>query len=577
MAITTKARAKGLLRDARALLADKTLPKELHDALGLVQTALAKKWSDLAAEADTDTDDVSEAGAFSFDDVRQMLQAAVRATFSDKETYTWVRDVYDTWFVYEVESRQEINPGTSMFRRSYVIDEKGAVTMGEPEAVLRATIYVPVSEAGFFETAVSQNDRLSERKMDKSVGGGVDRDKIPAADFAGKNRSFPIVTPGDVADAAAAIGRAGADNYSTDELKRRIIAIAKRKGESFVAKLPKAWQEGVQEAGDRGQESELIGEIVPLVEKAVRADGTAPIKMIQPGWGSSGYYSAELLKRDGPKAFPAGTQMFWDHATPTEEAERPEGSLARLAAVTVKAPVFQEKGPAGPGLYSEAKVFGQYAAALEELAPHIGVSIRGQGVVRAGEAEGRKGLIVEKLLPGRSVDFVTTPGAGGQVVAVFEAARDSSTALRSAQKGGTGMDEKEIKALQEAKQAADAEVARLREALLLREARDAAAAELAKIEMPELTRTRLAEVLGARPAVKEGKLDLEAFKARISEAAKDELAYLAGVGRFGGGLITGMGARSETGQSTGDVNKLVEAMQRLGLSEAAAKAAAAGR
>lgn len=343
-----------------------------------------------------------------------------------------------------------------------------------------------------------------------------------------------------------------------------------------TAEEPEPDADAVAEAGEPVA---LGGEVVPLIERAVRKDGTVPIKMIQPGWGSSGYYSADLLRRDGPKAFPAGTQMFWDHATANEEAERPEGSLARLAAVTVKEPIFQEKGPAGPGLYSEAKVFGQYAAALDELAPHIGVSIRGHGVVKSGEAEGRKGLIVEKLLPGRSVDFVTTPGAGGQVAALFEAARQrmgTDKRMVEAQKGGKQMNEQEITALQEAKTAADAEVGRLREALLLREARDVAAAELGKIEMPELTRARLAEVLGARPVVTEGKLDVEAFKARIGEAAKDELAYLAGVGRFGAGTITGMGG-SAGGQPQGDVKKLAEAMQRLGLSEAAAQAAAAGR
>ncbi len=278
--------------------------------------------------------------------------------------------------------------------------------------------------------------------------------------------------------------------------------------------------------------------------------------------------------------------MFWDHATPAQEAERPEGSLVNLAAVTTVTPAWRDNGAAGPGLYAEAKVFGQYAAALEELAPHIGVSIRGHGVVKSGEVGGRKGLIVEKLLPGRSVDFVTTPGAGGQVVALFEAAGGSGwgAGKRMAARSETGlsegserMNEEEIKGLQEAKGAAEAEVGRLREALLLREARDVAAAELAKIEMPELTRTRLAEVLGARPVVKEGKLDVEAFKARIGEAAKDELAYLVGVGRFGAGTITGMGGSVQAGQSAGDVKKLTEAMVRLGLSEAAAKAAAAGR
>ena len=78
--------------------------------------------------------------------------------------------------------------------------------------------------------------------MDPHVGGGVDRDKIPAADFAGKDRSFPIVTPKDVADAARSIGRAGEDNYSADRLKKNITRIARRKGTAFAARLPKAWK-----------------------------------------------------------------------------------------------------------------------------------------------------------------------------------------------------------------------------------------------------------------------------------------------------------------------------------------------
>jgi hypothetical protein len=66
---------------------------------------------------------------------------------------------------------------------------------------------------------------------------------LPKEDYAGKNESFPIDIPKDVADAARSIGRAGEDNYSTDELKKRIIAIAKRKGSKFEDQLPRAWQE----------------------------------------------------------------------------------------------------------------------------------------------------------------------------------------------------------------------------------------------------------------------------------------------------------------------------------------------
>lgn len=80
-----------------------------------------------------------------------------------------------------------------------------------------------------------------KRDVDPNVGGGVDRDKIPAEDFAGRDRSFPIVKPGDVQDAAASIGRAGPDNYTSDELRQRITSIAERKGPQFVAQLPESW------------------------------------------------------------------------------------------------------------------------------------------------------------------------------------------------------------------------------------------------------------------------------------------------------------------------------------------------
>ena len=80
---------------------------------------------------------------------------------------------------------------------------------------------------------------VMKRDFDAGVGnGGTDRDKIPAKDFAGPNRTYPITTPGDVQDAASLIGKA--DN--PDAVKAKIIAIANRKGPEFVAKLPKKWR-----------------------------------------------------------------------------------------------------------------------------------------------------------------------------------------------------------------------------------------------------------------------------------------------------------------------------------------------
>lgn len=71
---------------------------------------------------------------------------------------------------------------------------------------------------------------VEKRDFDRNVGGGVDRDKLKESDFAGRNRSFPIVTPGDVSDALHSIGRAGADNYDAATLRKNILRIARRKG-----------------------------------------------------------------------------------------------------------------------------------------------------------------------------------------------------------------------------------------------------------------------------------------------------------------------------------------------------------
>lgn len=63
------------------------------------------------------------------------------------------------------------------------------------------------------------------------------RDKLPKEDFAGPNESFPIVEAGDVSAAAHALGRAKGNR---NDIKRRIIAIAYRKG--FEASLPEDWK-----------------------------------------------------------------------------------------------------------------------------------------------------------------------------------------------------------------------------------------------------------------------------------------------------------------------------------------------
>jgi hypothetical protein len=301
----------------------------------------------------------------------------------------------------------------------------------------------------------------------------------------------------------------------------------------------------------------VIGDVLPLRERAVGADGTAQVKVIAPGWGSSGYYRASMLERDGPKVLGAGTKMFWDHPTEAEEAARPEGSLRDLAAELVSDSYYDASGPEGPGLYARARIFEPYREAVDELAPHIGVSIRAWGKGSKGTAEGRSGQIIDELVEADSIDFVTTPGAGGRVLQLFEAARRSRPA-----------EEDDVKELEEMRQRA----ARAEEALLRRTAGDFIAGRLAEARVPDATRKRLTASLSQNPPLKEGALDEQALAAAVDGALKDEAEYLAALGA---GQVRGFGSSAP---AAGEAAQALEAQfRRLGLSEAGAKIAAAGR
>lgn len=345
-------------------------------------------------------------------------------------------------------------------------------------------------------------------------------------------------------------------------------------------------------------EAAMGAEFVPLVEGTLRRDGTVPVKLIQPGWGSSGFYPAEVLERDGPVVFPAGTKMYWNHPTLSEEAERPEGDLRNLAAELVSGARWEPAGAAGPGLYADAKVFGPYQAAVEELAPHIGVSIRAAGRAVAGEVDGRTGRIVQQLVNARSVDFVTEPGAGGQIISMFEAARRGVSTQRrkgaEAQDGSTdngalqaqeAIQMEELQAqLAEAQQQIEelrTANARLAEALVLRDAHTLAGEVLAEANLPDVTRRRLLGQVATNPPVGEdGQLDALALRQRVTEAITAEQQYLAEAAGYGAGRIQGIGGQQAQGNQVDEAAvqaRMAEAFQSLGLSEASAKAAANGR
>jgi hypothetical protein len=156
--------------------------------------------------------------------------------------------------------------------------------------------------------------------------------------------------------------------------------------------------------------------------------GLLPIQFISPGWGSSGYYSTEVLEQAAAdKVIPAGTHMYADHPTDTEFLERPGRSIKDLMAVTVEDAKLNSDG----ALVGEVQVVPAWRNLLETVRDHIGVSIRGSATdIVEGEAEGRRGGIIEGLVaPVTSVDFVTRAGRGGKVLRVLESAAANRRAI----------------------------------------------------------------------------------------------------------------------------------------------------
>ena len=143
-------------------------------------------------------------------------------------------------------------------------------------------------------------------------------------------------------------------------------------------------------------------------------------------WGSSGYYSRQVLEAYGPTTWPVGTPVYFDHPTPTEEAERPVRSVKDLAGKIVTTPVYETDG-----LYADVEFYAHTAPIAEALAPDIGMSIRAGADVESGEREGRTGWIITALTEGASVDLVTKAGAGGKLVTLLESATAQATAVEA--------------------------------------------------------------------------------------------------------------------------------------------------
>lgn len=158
-----------------------------------------------------------------------------------------------------------------------------------------------------------------------------------------------------------------------------------------------------------------------MTEKILRESvAEAPVKrgsrwrviVARPGQGSSGYYSEDLFRRDAAKIIAPGGQAFIGH-----DSER---SVKDLIGVYPEGAFWSEEDKA---VVSELEVFSHWREFVEEVGPHVGMSLYALG---EQDDEGNVTAIHEDAYNG--CDLVARPGLVGSGIAekLYESARQNS-------------------------------------------------------------------------------------------------------------------------------------------------------
>ena len=156
-----------------------------------------------------------------------------------------------------------------------------------------------------------------------------------------------------------------------------------------------------------------------------RGTGRFLVRILDEGEGSSAVYPAAALEAAASaRVFPAGTHMYLDHAPDSRRGVHGERSIRDLASVLTSDAVYD---PTSRALVGEAQAIAGWEATLENLAPHVGLSISGLAEVEPPAEQGGK-PIVTQLLAAESVDWVVKAGRGGAVLAILESAPASEAA-----------------------------------------------------------------------------------------------------------------------------------------------------
>ena len=335
-----------------------------------------------------------------------------------------------------------------------------------------------------------------------------------------------------------------------------------------------------------GMEEGEIESLTHLSEAQALGGNKFRMTVLRVGWnvrldGSPGdkYYTRESIATLVPLV--EGTKAFADHPTEREERERPQRSVKELVGYWTDAKQeLDGRVTATLVLLESAAWLKPALVAAEQLNSKgivfIGPSINGFGNARIGDAEGRRGKIVESIKTLPTLYVVNAPRAGGTVDKLLEGAKGDDTVdwtkitLEELKKNRpdlvqaagqeklaearseiqkdlddlkTGF-EKQIASL---KESAEAENKRLRDELQAERLKSAIKAKIAEqlreSKLPDVSQKRLSTLLEARDFTRDGAIDETALKEAVTAAVNEERNYLSKLTEAG--KVTGMGGGGE--------------------------------
>lgn len=272
------------------------------------------------------------------------------------------------------------------------------------------------------------------------------------------------------------------------------------------------------------------GASAPLAVKARKAT----ITLITEGQGSSGLYPAEVLRRDGPIAFPAGTHLVINHLGENEMFERNGSHDTRdIVGATLEDARWDEETRS---LVAEAEIAAHAAEFVESIMSYIGLSIEAGGFVNEDG-------VVESLAysPHNSVALVPRAGRGGKIQALYESFVETWQSRDTIINEGTSTDAIEQ---ERGTPVSPEDIAKIVEALKplftdLQESLAPAAPEtteeteetpdvatvaeaLVAADLPEVARKRVYEAVNAKADLVEAIAAEKAYIASLKESVVDE-------------------------------------------------------